>query len=627
MAARPTKKRRAKKATVKKNTPKKASKKRATGRRPPREKAPDKLFAQVSPRSLGGRSLFDYGQLVSSNEVDQFTSETHVIHGAIGDLRAAGFDVLSVGDCTISIAGPPDLYEDVFGAKLFSVERPAFRRGKETTTTCWDSGTSDLPGHIDTSASKLANTVEGIAIEHPVQYHAEDAFPPRKSYWYLDVPGDVSLGANADRAHRLGYTGRNVHVTMADSGWYRHPYFTQRGYRSAPVVLGPGASNPNDDEIGHGTGESANAFATAPDIDFTMIKLNLANATGGFNAAAALDPDIISCSWGSQARTTLTAGQQALAAAIAAAVARGIIVVFSAGNGPSFGFPGQHPDVISAGGVFLHADGTMEASDYTTGFASQVYPGRNVPDLSGLVGMMPIAAYIMLPLQAGDAIDVGNSGGTHPNKDETARDDGWAAFSGTSAAAPQIAGVCALIKQACPRLTPAEVKNVLNSSARDVTQGTNAMGNNAAAGYDLATGFGLVNAHRAVLLARLRCRIRPTRPVRGPIQPIRGPIQPIRGPIQPIRGPIQPIRGPIQPIRGPIQPIRGPIQPIRGPIQPIRGPIRPGPIRPGPFADPEAQAAAAQEEEYADYYDDELTEEEQLLAEQMLLDSDDSFEF
>ena len=169
--------------------------------------------------------------------------------------------------------------------------------------------------------------------------------------------------------------------------------------------------------------------------------------------------------------------------------------------------------------------------------------------------------YIMLPLEPGDDIDVGNSnsganhyrspGATSPFGDETAPDDGWAVFSGTSAAAPQIAGVCALIKQACPRLTPVEVKNILNRTARDVTVGTNAHGNTAATGYDLATGHGLVDAHRAVMVARLRCRLT-IRPVR-PVQPI-GPIQPV----QPVR-PIQPIR-PVQPVR-PIQPIR-PVGPV-----------------------------------------------------------------
>ena len=84
--------------------------------------------------------------------------------------------------------------------------------------------------------------------------------------------------------------------------------------------------------------------------------------------------------------------------------------------------------------------------------------------------MRPRAIYIMLPLEPGDSIDRGNSGGTHPNGDETANNDGWAAFSGTSAAAPQIAGVCALIKQACSRLTPAQVRDILKQTARDVTR-------------------------------------------------------------------------------------------------------------------------------------------------------------
>ena len=79
--------------------------------------------------------------------------------------------------------------------------------------------------------------------------------------------------------------------------------------------------------------------------------MSFVNSIGGFNAAVGLGPDIITCSWGSSIRFgPLSAARQALAAAIAAAVAAGIVVVFSAGNG-HFGFPGQHPDVISAGGV------------------------------------------------------------------------------------------------------------------------------------------------------------------------------------------------------------------------------------------------------------------------------------
>jgi hypothetical protein len=97
------------------------------------------------------------------------------------------------------------------------------------------------------------------------------------------------------------------------------------------------------------------------------------------------------------------------------------------------------------------------------------------------------------------------------------------------------------------------------------------MGNAAGPGPDLATGHGLVDANRAVLMAKVRC-LGPIRPIR-PIQPIE-PIQPITPitPIQPIT-PVQPVM-PIQPI-SPITPIQ-PISPIT-PIQPI-SPIGPGPV-------------------------------------------------
>src|SRR5262249_27636369 len=155
-----------------------------------------------------------------------------------------------------------------------------------------------------------------------------------------------------------------------------------------PVVLAPGAANPADDESGHGTGESTNIFAVAPDVQLLPVKMSFTNSTAAFNAAVGLGPDIITCSWGSSTNGPLSAADQALAAAIATAVASGIIVVFSAGNG-HFGFPGQHPDVISAGGTFMLQDGSMTASDYASGFISQIYPNRRVPDLCGLVGMKP----------------------------------------------------------------------------------------------------------------------------------------------------------------------------------------------------------------------------------------------
>ena len=483
---------------------------------------PRVLYAQASPRSVGGRSLFD-ARIVSAVEVGDYVSESALQRRAVTELRNAGFDVLQSGACTINIAGAPELFEAVFGTKLFTEERPVVKEAAlEDTATFIDSTDTDVPGLIGVTRTKLANVLEGVAIEEPY-YTMQDAFAPTTAYWHLRVPGDVSLGMNADKAHRAGITGKDVKVVMTDSGWFRHPFFVQRGYRSSPVVLGPGTANPNADPHGHGTGESANIFSVAPDVDFTMVKTNFKNATGAFNAAIGLGPTIISNSWGSCVRKgPLSPARQALAAAIATAVSQGIIVVFSAGNG-QFGFPGQHPDVVSAGGAYMDADGSLEASTYSSGFASGVYPGRNVPDVCGLVGMSspnhqsPGAMYIMLPVESNAKIDTDLAGYNHyrspgataPWGDETARNDGWAAFSGTSAAAPQVAGVCALIKQACSRLTPAQVRDTLKATAKDVAAGgcsPSTGANPAVPGPDLATGHGLADAHRAVTDAKNRCQ-------------------------------------------------------------------------------------------------------------------------
>lgn len=61
------------------------------------------------------------------------------------------------------------------------------------------------------------------------------------------------------------------------------------------------------------------------------------------------------------------------------------MVIFSAGNG-HLAFPACIPDVIAVGGVTVQADGILKASSYASSFRSQLYPGRQVPDVCGIVG-------------------------------------------------------------------------------------------------------------------------------------------------------------------------------------------------------------------------------------------------
>lgn len=525
---------------------------------------PARIFAQVSPRSIGGVSMFDSMGSINAGTVANFQSEPRVVDEAVNRLRGAGFDILQVSALTINIAGSQQTYEKAFRTKLVIEQRKVIKPGAIVDLAefieCPD---TPLPGLIATTGTPFEEVTEGVAIEEPRYFMAPSMFPPSVPYWHLDVPADVSLGINADKVHRSGITGSGIRVAMVDSGHYAHPFFAGRGYRVAPVVLGPGATNPAKDEVGHGTGESANIFAVAPDVELLPVKMNFANSVAAFSAAIALNPHIITCSWGSSKMNgPLTAADQALAAAVAAAWASGIVVIFSAGNG-HWGFPAQHPECIAAGGVFMAAGESLRASDYASGFMSNIYTGRRVPDACGLVGMRPKAIYIMLPLEPGDDIDStpwnapppnqGLQGGVFPQGDQTGPADGWGCFSGTSAAAPQLAGLAALIKQTCPRLSPADVRDIMSKSARDVTVGncsTSTGGHPATPGPDLATGDGLVDAHKAVLLAKVRC-LGPMRAVRRePPEPIRT-ISPRRPPSiePPTVPPMPPQPEPIQPVR------------------------------------------------------------------------------
>jgi subtilisin family serine protease len=341
--------------------------------------------------------------------------------------------------------------------------------------------------------------------------------PPPVNYFHLDVPDGVANLLNAGDVHKAGTTGKNVRVCMVDTGFaFSHPYFTEHHY-NASVDLAPHAINDATDKNGHGTGESANLFAVAPDITFTGIKVdndedprNGASMLEGFQQALLHNPQIISLSMGYDLRagdntqaSELPNSMAALEAEIQAAVARGIVVVFSAGNG-HFSFPGMMPDVISAGGVFVDKSGAMQASDYASAFHSKIYSGRAVPDFCGLVGLLPHASYIMLPVPPGSEIDHETSAPDDGQGDGTTEQDGWGVFSGTSAAAPQLAGVCALLLEKNPGLTPSDIKSVLRRTARGVTTGSanpassdDGAGEPAGPGDTGAAGAGLVDAMAA----------------------------------------------------------------------------------------------------------------------------------
>ena len=428
---------------------------------------------------------------------------------AVAALEALGFKASHQGAMTLSVLTTRRQFERAFRTKLTS-HKPS---GPDAASIYYPAQDSPWQANPD-----LENLIDDSYIQWPHIYmnrrFARDApspLVPCVDYHHLRAPGDVSMLLNADRAHRGGVTGRGVRVAMIDSGFaHGHPYFVERGY-SSQIVLAPGANRVNDDGNGHGTGESENLLAVAPDVDFVGIKLDNETNPGdgaslleGFQEAVTHNPRVISVSLGFDLRsqftglplTTLPNSLVALETEIQAAVQSGIVVVFSAGNG-HISFPGQMPDVLSAGGVFVDPFGAMEASNYASAFASSIYANRNVPDCSGLVGRSAnSASYIALPIPPNCEIEVDGSmvNGTQPN-------DGYGVFSGTSAAAPQLAGACALLLERNPGLTPHDVRDALVQSARAVALGSANPASNPAGGAlrgPAATGGGLVDVNAAL---------------------------------------------------------------------------------------------------------------------------------
>jgi subtilisin family serine protease len=469
---------------------------------------------------------------LSSAAATTFTPDPLDVDKAIAELHRRGFRLSNRGRLTVSVRGTRQQFESTFGTKLspFYI-RPA----EDADIHAFFYPAADAPWDPDAALMEL---IDDAYIQWPHIYMAKkpanrksaarrakknlgsiSAVPPAIDYYHLEMPSGVSSLLRASQVHQQGTTGKGVTIAMIDSGFaHSHPFFIKNGYWST-VDLAPNAVNGTTDGNGHGTGESTNIFAVAPGATFIGIKLDNddprrqgATILEGFQQALQHKPHVISVSLGydlvEMDRTTrerfdthltkLPNGLVALEAEVQAAVARGTVVVFSAGNG-QVSFPGMLPEVISAGGVYVDEKGKLQASDYASAFASRIYAGRHVPDFCGLVGLLPDADYIMLPIPPRSEIDIDKA-----DHDGTGPGDAWAVFSGTSAAAPQLAGVCALLLEKNPGLTPTDIKAILRRTARDVTVGhANPLSNNgdaplhASLGDDGATGAGLVDAFAA----------------------------------------------------------------------------------------------------------------------------------
>lgn len=479
---------------------------------------PDIIHGYVSVLSRGKKSQLKASAKEVSKAVSAYRSTETNRKEARKVLESTGFEVCAESRLGMAVAGPAGAFEDLTGGKLVTFERLMHAEaGHERYVTHIDlvgpkQPASKCVGHVRSTKTKI----EGVLIERPrmLQGVFPTPIPPAVDRFHLRVPDDVALGLGAIGAHRDGHTGSGVKVAMVDSGQYAHPFFVGHQYQVNPTISVVRGASPSKDPVGHGTGESANIFAVAPSAELQAVRASnnqgaLVGAIAGFLRAKQENPAILTNSWGGDGPYPPPGPPDTFdimwALEIVDAIDQGIFVVFSAGNG-SFTIEPQVPGVFAAGGVYMGQNLGLRASNYASGYPSPWFNGVTVPDASGFVGQLPRAKYIMLPVPPGSQIDRDLSqpeGQIDPETDGTGGNDGWALFSGTSAAAPQIAGAAAVLLSAKPGLTPAQVTEALKLTAVDVRTGRchPRFNNPAQIGLDAATGHGLVDVSAAVSYA------------------------------------------------------------------------------------------------------------------------------
>jgi len=314
------------------------------------------------------------------------------------------------------------------------------------------------------------------------------------------APPEWNLSAiHADDLWALGHTGRGIVVANMDTGVDPyHPDLNGKWRGGANSWFDAhGEHNTPYDEHGHGTqtmgilvggAAGGSAIGVAPDATWIAAKIfddddsaQLSDIHLAFQWLLDPDgnpdtpdaPDVVNASWGLDG----SAGQCVLefSSDIQTLKAAGIAVVFAAGNsGPdgfSSGSPANNPGALATGAL----DNTLSIAEFSSRgpsacdgglFPQLSAPGVNVRSADLSFGGMPL----------------------------------YATVSGTSYAAPHLAGAMALLLSAYPNTRIAALESALMRAAHDL--GT--------LGADTAYGHGLVDVTAAYQLLMAAANSPPT---------------------------------------------------------------------------------------------------------------------
>ncbi|HEX6095581.1 MAG TPA: S8 family serine peptidase [Thermoanaerobaculia bacterium] len=292
-------------------------------------------------------------------------------------------------------------------------------------------------------------------------------------------PGVATIQAD-EVWRRLGSRGAGITVAILDTGVdYRHPALGEGFGPGFKVKAGYDFVNKDADPMddsGHGTHVAGIVAANAPDLsgvapDASLVAYKVLNAGGsGWTSdilagiERTVDPNGDGDLSDHAAVANMSLGgpgysDDAMSRAVDSAVSAGVVFVVAAGN------LGNFQSVSSPGTA--EAAITVGATNFQDALAPFTSKGP------------PAARYGIKPDVVAPGVDVrsAKAGG------------GTLAASGTSMAAPHVAGAAALLRALHPDWTPAEVKAALVTTAAPV------------AGEVMAAGAGRIDAFRAATLA------------------------------------------------------------------------------------------------------------------------------
>jgi Subtilase family len=389
---------------------------------------------------------------------------------------------------------------------------------------------SDQPA-VGYSEPSLSMSVPGGTDSLPQGTASPDGYTPSDiltAYGFNETTiagtnGGLVTGAGQTIAIVDAYYDPNIESDLqqfdAAFGLPAPPSFTVTGESS--TTLPP---TTDTDPTGNGTwqGEQALdvewAHVIAPAANIVLYEANSASPSDLFTAvqtAAASGASVVSMSWGNAENTNPSLGITASEEASYDPIFKqsGVTFVAATGDVGAPDFPALSPDVLAVGGTTLItsssssylSETTWNDTVYSSGggssqfeakpaFQDAVQSGayRTVPDVSFNAGPSDYSGSV------GNGYSVYDS--FNPSDPSEPLADAWTDLQGTSAAAPQWAGIIALVDQqrGFAQLAPLTgynqtlpmIYSLPSSDFHDITTGYNQNGTTATTGYDQVTGLG-----------------------------------------------------------------------------------------------------------------------------------------